>query len=357
VLQNQVNVDTLTPPVRFENVMHLPLANYPHQYILFGNGAVWNGTDPLPDIGGSLWAAQRGSPFVVKNWQGTGKDYRLFYRDSLGNNPAWHSAPWPHSFNTPVPGLTMQQSWDRYGLSFGGDVLKENEAVELDGLVNGLAREGLGVNFGPPRAIVTFPTMRQTAVVEGDAVRVSALLTGDPNAASGVMMMSVDGERPYAVDKSGTDDRSFATNHISAGVHHIKVWRTQTSHPNDAVPGSEYTSQYCVGPCPMIPHGHISLSPSALTFTAASGQPAAASKSVTFSNSGMVAMNWAASTNQNWCKLNGFNGRLAPGGSTTLTVSASAPSKTESAACTVTVRDSNADNTPQTIAVTYAMSE
>ena len=59
----------------------------------------------------------------------------------------------------------MQQSWDKYGLSFGGDVLKEGEAVELDGVVKGLAREGLGVKDGPPRAIVTFPTMRENAIV------------------------------------------------------------------------------------------------------------------------------------------------------------------------------------------------
>ena len=34
-----------------------------------------------------------------------------------------------------------------------------------------------------------------------------------------------------------------------------------------------------------------------------------------------------------------------------------APSKTESAVCTVTVRDSNADNSPQTIVATYAASD
>ncbi len=60
--------------------------------------------------------------------------------------------------------------------------------------------------FGPPRAIVTFPTMREPALgpdgrhpsVTG-YVNIAAILTGDPNAASNVMMVSVDGEAPHSV--------------------------------------------------------------------------------------------------------------------------------------------------------------
>jgi hypothetical protein len=353
VMQNELNIESLPRNARFESVTHVPLANYPHRYILFGNGAVWNGTAPLPKVGISLWMQQRGSQLVVKNWQGTSKDYLLFYRQSLGNNPAWHSEPWPHNFNTPVPGLTMQQSWDRYGLSFGGDVLKESEAVQLDGLVNGLAREGLGVNPGPPRAIVTFPTMRENALVEGDVVRIAALLTGDPNAASGVMMMSVDGDRPVALDKSGSDDRSFTTVHTSPGVHDVKVWRTQKANPTAAIPGSEYTSQYCVGTCPTIPHGHVSLSSDSLAFPAGGAAPPA--KTVTLSNSGVVDLNWVTRTNQPWCSVQPYGGRLAVGASTTLSVSVKTPPNAGSSVCTVNVLDHNADNSPQTITVNYTV--
>ena len=128
----------------------MPLANHPHQYILFdhdrnGGSRVWNGTDPLPRVGISTWAHQRGSRLVVKNWQGTGQDYLLFYRQQLGSNPAWYSAAHQHMFNTPVKGLTMLQSWQQFGLSYGGDVLKESEAVQLDGVVAGYARAGLNV--------------------------------------------------------------------------------------------------------------------------------------------------------------------------------------------------------------------
>lgn len=357
VLQNQLNVDLLTPPARFENVMHVPLANYPHRYILFGNGAVWNGTGALPDVGGSWWTRQRGSQFIAKNWQGTGKDYLLFYRQSLGSNPAWYSARWPHTYNTPVQGLTMQQSWDRFGLSFGGDVLKEADAVELDGLVNGLAREGLGVKFPPPRAVVTFPTLRETAKVEGGGVQLFALLTGDPNAASDVMMASVDGERAFPVQKNGTDDRSFATNHTSPGLHQVKVWRTQKDHPDKAIAGSEFTSQYCVGACAEIPHARISLAKTTAVLSPGGSGAAPTPTAVTLSNSGAVALVWAAHTNQSWCRLNMFNGRLEPGGTLTLNVLMDAPPKAGATACTVTVADNNADNSPQTMTVNYTVSE
>jgi hypothetical protein len=354
ILQNEVNVDLVVAPATFTNVMHLPLAQYPHRFILFGNGTVWNGTGPLPDVGGSWYSRQRGSQFIVKNWQGTGKDYRLFYRQSLSSNPAWYSAPGAHLVNTPVQGLTMEQSWDRFGMAFGGDVLEEREAVQLDGIVNGLAREGLGVKLGPPRAIVTFPTMRETARVEGGSVSIFALLTGDPDAASDIMMASVDGERAFPVEAPRGDIRSFPTNHSAAGVHEVKVWRTQKAHPNDAIPGSEYTSKYCVGPCPTIPHGRIGLS--LTTAALATDPPGAApvSKAVTLSNSGSAVLNWNARTDQQWCRLSQYNGRLSVSGSATFTIVADAPPKVGASICTVTVSDTNADNSPQTMTITYS---
>ena len=257
VMQNQVNIDILPRDGRFENVMHVPLSGLPHQYLHFGNGSIWNGTDPLPnDVQFSWWLPQRGSRLVVKNWQGTGQDYLLFYRQQLGSSPAWHSAPGVYNrFNIPVKGLTMQQSWDTLGMSYAGDVLKESDAIQLDGLVNGFARAGLGVPFSPPRAIVTFPTMREPAVVAGGVIHVFALLTGDPRAASDTMMMSVDGDPPRALvpgQYSALDERSFDTAHISPGVHEVKVWRTQKAKPTVALAESTYVSHYCVGTCPSI---------------------------------------------------------------------------------------------------------
>jgi len=251
VLQNEVNIDRLPLSATLENVTHVPLANYPHKYILMGDGAVWDGTGPLPRIGVSHWQYQRGSRLVIKNWQGTGQDYLLFYAQSLANSPAWYSGGVEHIFNTPVEGLTMQQSWDKFGLSYDGDVLKESEAIRLDGVINGFARAGLSVTLGPARAVVTYPTMREPAVIEGNYIRIHALLTGDPNAASRVMMVSVDGDHPQEMwDPPGeNDDRSFITNHISPGTHEVKVWRTQKGDPKKALEGSTFIAHYCVGSC------------------------------------------------------------------------------------------------------------
>jgi len=357
VMQNEVNIDSLPRNATFDDVMHVPLAGYPHRYILFGNGVVWKSGEPLPRLGISYWSRQRGSRFVVKNWQGTGKDYLLFYRHSLSGNPAWYSAYWPHNFNTPVEGLTMQESWDRYGLAYGGGVVKESEAVALDGLVNGVAREGLTVQYGPPRAIVTFPTMRENAIVEGEVIRVTALLTGDPNAASPVMMVSVDGDRPVAYEQSDSDDRSFTTTHISPGLHEIRVWRTQKAKPTAIIPETEFRSQYCLGPCPMISHGHISLSAETLTFTATLGGPIPPAKAVTVSNSGTVPMEFGIRPErQSLCDASPYAGRLEPGGTMTFNVSVKTAPGPGSFVCKVAVLDYNADNSPQTIAVTYQVS-
>lgn len=255
VLQNEFNIDMLTRDCKFTNVMHLPLGTAPHKYVGFGDGAIWDGTDPLPKVGISLWIPDRGSQIKFINWQGTGKDYLGFYKQSLASNPAWYSSSFEgvHIYNCPVKGLTMQESWDRFGLSYGGDVLKEEDAVQLDGLVNGLARAGLGVQLGPPRAIVTFPTMRTAAIPEGGVIRVAALITGDYTQASEFMALSVDGSEPYYHTKDGTDDRLFTTDHLSPGTHTVEVWRTKKDSPLEELPGTRYKSQFFLGDAPPPP--------------------------------------------------------------------------------------------------------
>ena len=157
----------------------------------------------------------------------------------------------------------MLQSWQQFGLAYGGDVVKDSEAIQLDGVVDGYARAGLNVRFGPPRAIVTFPTMRQPALgpdgrqpsVSG-YVNIAAILTGDPNAASNVMMVSVDGEAPHVAGSGEgapySDTRIFNTPHIAPGVHTVKVWRTQKDGKTPVLE-SEYTAQYFVeGAAPVV---------------------------------------------------------------------------------------------------------
>ncbi len=249
-LQNVFNIPTLPQEVLFQDVVHVPLGTLPHRYIGFGDGSVWNGTDPLPEPGFSSWWPQVGSRFVVKNWQGTGQDYLLFYAQSLGHTAAWYSTDTDgvSQFNCPVVGLTMQQSWNQFGLSWGGGVLPDAEAATLDGLVNGYAHAGLTTAFPPPRAIVTAPTLRHAATVGGDGtVNLYAILTGDPALASNILGWSIDGGAPNtsAIDES----RGIAILHGpgTPGTHTITVWRTTVADPTVTIPASIYVSEYVVG--------------------------------------------------------------------------------------------------------------
>ncbi len=174
--------------------------------------------------------------------------------------------------------------------------------------------------FGPPRAMVTFPTMRENAVVDGGMIHISAILTGEPNAASGIMVASVDGDRPVTVEKPDTDERSFPTTHISPGVHEVKVWRTRKDNPKKIIPESEFVARYCVGPCPTIPHGHINLSVDSLTFSSAVGGALPPAQAVKLSNSGVAPMNFAVRTDQPFCDVRPYRGRLEAGESATFTV-------------------------------------
>src|SRR4029077_7856213 len=165
----------------------------------------------------------------IKNWQGTGQDFRLFTKQQLASAAAWPStAAYPHMFNSPEAGLTMGQAWAKYGMAYGGEALNDAEAVQLEGLVKGLAHPGLDAPLGPPRGVVTSPNGREPARIENGLVKVYALLTGNPKAASDVLMVSVDGGKPFAVkrDEGYRDICSFTTPNIAPGGHEVRTWRT-----------------------------------------------------------------------------------------------------------------------------------
>jgi hypothetical protein len=259
-IRAELAIDMLTRNVRFDNMLFLPFENLPHQYIMMGTGAIWHSPDPLPQVGVSMWVPARGSQIIAKNWQGTGQDFQLFYLQSLANNEAWYSssAEGVHAWNCPVVGLTMGRTngvdgcWEKFGLSYGGDILQPADAVVLDGIINGRARKGLFTQLGPPRAPVTFPTMRAPATLEGDVVRIYAVNTGDFNVASDIFWLTVDGDDPYPLQKEGTDDRTFTSSHIQPGVHVVRTWRSKIGDASAVVPGSLASSCFFVGPPPTL---------------------------------------------------------------------------------------------------------
>jgi len=108
-------------------------------------------------------------------------------------------------------------------------------------------------------------------------------------------------------------------------------------------------------PTPTIPKSHLSLSPSSVSFSAISGEAAPAAKVVTLSNTGSASSNWNGSTDQSWCHLAPVSGTLASGGQAGLSVSVDDPSNIGTFFCSIRISDTNADNSPQTIAVSYTV--
>jgi hypothetical protein len=262
-LQCQTNIPIM-PRIydQGDGVMHLKLRDYPERFLVLGvdaSGALihWDGIGPLPTIGISLYIpARTGSLWTAKNWQGSGEDRTFLANEQLGTNPSWYSEDGPHSYNTPVKGLTMQQSWDRYGLSVYGDVLDPALALETVGIINGKGRKGLGTKFSQPRAVCTFPTMDNPAIVRDGLLQLSVLLTGDPNTALATddLWYSIDGSVPAAFGGStlGSDDRSFRVEgaRVATGTHTIEVWRVLAGVE---VPGSRTKSGWFVGVAPPPP--------------------------------------------------------------------------------------------------------
>lgn len=257
-LQNVVNIQfteahlpALPADVTMTDVRHVPFETQPHRYIILSEGIVWSGTGPLPVDGLSRWITQRGSPIVVKNWQETGKDYRLYQPQQLASTAAWPSDIGNDTFNCPEAGLTMGQCWDTYGMAAWGGILPDAEKVTLDGLVNGFGREGLDLAMPPPRGIVTFPTPRAPAeIIDQSFIWFYALVTGDPNQASLVCRISIDGGPMRDItdrwrgDTEG-DTRRFTSTAIAPGRHTVRTWRTDMQ--GQSLPASEMAFSYIVG--------------------------------------------------------------------------------------------------------------
>ncbi len=100
---------------------------------------------------------------------------------------------------------------------------------------------------------------------------------------------------------------------------------------------------------------HLSLSSTSVSFSAVSGDPAPAAKIVNMANTGTASSSWVSSASQNWCHLTPASGSLAPSGSVSLSVSVDAPSNVGTFSCNISLVDANADNSPQSINISYTV--
>lgn len=225
IFQNVINFDHASLPLQITDtrVLHKPLGMRPPQYWVL---------DPKPSEGVSEWFNQRGSQLKIISHQGVvGQDFRVFVRTQLASTPAPYSTGpnYPEAFNQPEAGITMGQSWAKYGMAYRGEALADGEAVILDGFIHAPVHPGLVAPLGPPRAIVTTPNSREAATIREGQITVWATLTGEVAAADDVLLASVDGGPDLVVAPRGNGDprdlRTFTTTAVAQGTHEIRTWR------------------------------------------------------------------------------------------------------------------------------------
>lgn len=259
--QNVVDLQLSATPstfLRHVDVVHKPMPGFAKQYIVFGFPTVWSGSGPFPISGRNPFFHEGGSPYVIRNWQGTGQDYQLYEAQQRGSTAAWPSSNDNDAtrWGCPDAGITMLECWTRYGIAWQGDTVPDNQAITLEGLVNGFARAGTASPLGPPRFVLTYPTTRDAAPIEADAagpfVWGYGAVTGS---AVGVrtddVRVSVDGGAPFSVGEYVFDNRRFQLRGTTEGVHEVRTWRVSTA--GAVIPSSLMTFHYLAGTATTMP--------------------------------------------------------------------------------------------------------
>ena len=96
----------------------------------------------------------------------------------------------------------------------------------------------------------------------------------------------------------------------------------------------------------------MSLSPASLSFSAKMGDLPPVGQTLTLQNTGAISLDWSASTDQSWCHVGPPSGNLAPGNSTSLTVTVDAPSNVGTFNCNVTVSSTVSPSQSTTVSYT-----
>ena len=194
----------------------------------------------------------QGSPYVIRNWQGTGQDYQLFVAQQRGSAIMPHSTvnSTSHRYLARVAGLTMRQMWNQYGIGYLGDVVNDADIVPLEGVSNGFARLGATTTLGVPRTVLTSPSTTWNYPAGLASIKLYLLLTGDHTQASDRAVFTVDGgpvvRRGRVLGDPVPYGRSYVTTATSLGTHTIVTWRETPAGVR--IPASELTFTYTVGP-------------------------------------------------------------------------------------------------------------
>jgi uncharacterized protein (TIGR03790 family) len=217
--------------------------------------------------------------------------------------------------------------------------VKYGDVAYFDNITFALVSE---VDITPPAVSLTRP--QDGATVNG-IVTVSAD-AGDNVGIAGVQF-KLDGNDLGGEDTDFPYSLSWDTGITSDGSH------TLSAVARDAAGNSTAASAVTVRVLniPLLPH--LTVSPPALVFAAESGGTTPGSQIVNLSNTGNADSNWSAVTSQGWCHLSPAGGAIATGDNTNLSVSVDPPNDIGTFNCAIDITDPNADNSPQSINVTY----
>ena len=247
-MQNATNLNYVIRPngTPLEDVTFKQLFNEPVRNVVALASPPWEPGQPFPARYADWYTDNTGHRFVVKNWQGTGKDYFLFEPHSLRDRHAWHS---PDAIRLcPEAGLTMGQCWDKYGIAYGGGVISQEDVVDLPGLEFYLAMEGSEYPLGPTKTVLNSPNMLGPASVltNGD-LRFYITVSGEDQFDQNYIYLKLDDNDPIRIGRgSGSNTRVTNTKlGTEAGTHIAKLWITDEA--GEIIPSTQSTFNYYVG--------------------------------------------------------------------------------------------------------------
>jgi hypothetical protein len=236
--------------ITLRSVLFKDVPGYPRNWIELDPGVLdLSAGASVPNS--KQWQDQRGQRGIwVHDHQRQGRNYKLVHAQSHESAPAWPAVD--RSNYVPEAGLNMLQAWLEHGRAHGGDVIRQTEIVQFDGLIGGYARLGHAMNWPVPRANVVYPNEMTTGLVPGSNIRVEIWLSGDPNGATEEAFVSLNGGDPF-IQRRGQgaedDERSVMMRGVSAGWQVIRTWRLRPglSGSSAIVPGSADVGCFRVG--------------------------------------------------------------------------------------------------------------
>lgn len=211
-----------------------------------GQNFQWHHGDPTQDWKTvPAWGPNDGKRFVVTDWNRQGQDYLLFENYQKASNDALPAKGY-NGLYCPELGLSNQQCWDKYGVAWNGGIIKDADAIELPGLLYGVAKAGLDYYPLPQsRAVLQQPNMLEP-FDPASTDRLHLTLTGEP--VPGVVVCSqvndgpIDRHRPDGYDPPGFSRIARAT---TPGTYTVKTWLEDAT--GQKVAGSDGVYRYFIG--------------------------------------------------------------------------------------------------------------